>query len=316
MNQDDRPPEETPSVQKCSACGADLPQNTRFCPACGTPATDICPSCGEKVQPSESFCSYCGTQVSAFARDRTSQPPTQQVSAGSAVESTGRADESVAPPLSPPAEGDLRSVPQRPISVYRPVDALAITCPRCGAQGGAGDSFCNSCGLPLDEQETAGPNLGAGVAYAGLLVRFVARLIDAVIVSSAVIAILLLVGTDTFFEFEDEVAFPRPVFYIVGIVMPWIYHAGFVALWSQTPGKRVMGLRVEPTFGAQLGFGKPILREAVIQAPSLLVLTPFALGGGGSFILLVASVVIALSRPDRRMLHDLVAGTAVVRDRP
>jgi uncharacterized RDD family membrane protein YckC len=230
--------------------------------------------------------------------------------------STEQNGEGVVPPPSPPAEGDLRSVPKRQVSAYRPFDAFAITCPRCGARGGAEDSFCNSCGLPFDEQETAGPNLGDGVSYAGLLVRFVARLIDAVIASSVVIAILLLVGTDTFFEFEDEVAIPRPAFYIVGIVIPWIYHAGFVTLWSQTPGKRVMGLRVEPTFGAQLGFGKPFLREAVIQAPSLLVLTPFALGGGVSFIILVASVVIALSRPDRRMLHDLIAGTAVVRDRP
>lgn len=298
----------------CSTCGAGLPDNTRFCPACGAPATDVCPSCGETVQPGERFCRSCGTQVASFMSGRVQQTQTPTPSVGAPVQrGLGWAEPAAGNDSLP--EIDLRSANRSAAAEYRTQLPGGIDCPRCGARAGVDDSFCNSCGLPFDEQGTRPAGIETDLNNAGLLVRLVARVIDGIILSSIMVAIFVSLGTDRFFYVEDDVLITTTSFYIVGVAAPWIYHAGLVALWATTPGKRVMGIHIEPVTSATLGFGRPVLREAVIQAPSLLALTAYETAGALSPLLLIVSVIIALSRPDRRMLHDLVAGTAAVRER-
>ena len=69
---------------------------------------------------------------------------------------------------------------------------------------------------------------------------------------------------------------------------------------GRTVGKWATGLRVETASGEPLGFGRALLRHTAGYLLSLLTLG-------------VGFLVAAFSR-DGRALHDLVAGTVVVRD--
>ena len=77
-----------------------------------------------------------------------------------------------------------------------------------------------------------------------------------------------------------------------------IYHAWFEASPRQaTPGQRALGLRVVDTAGARVDRGRALLRHAA---------------GALSWLTLNIGHALVLLRPDRRALHDLVAGTVVV----
>jgi uncharacterized RDD family membrane protein YckC len=89
---------------------------------------------------------------------------------------------------------------------------------------------------------------------------------------------------------------PLLVFAVFGA----IYHAWFEASPRQaTPGQRLLGLRVVGAAGARIDRGRALLRHAA---------------GALSWLTLNIGHALVLLRPDRRALHDLVAGTAVVQD--
>ena len=44
----------------CGACGAENPDNARFCINCGTGLASACPSCGNENPPGANFCANCG----------------------------------------------------------------------------------------------------------------------------------------------------------------------------------------------------------------------------------------------------------------
>ncbi len=61
-------------VRSCVSCGAEIPNNSTFCPACGTKnefievpytaVTDMfCPGCGSGLPSDTVFCPNCGTKV-------------------------------------------------------------------------------------------------------------------------------------------------------------------------------------------------------------------------------------------------------------
>ena len=52
---------------KCYHCSADIPADSRFCPACGKqpqpPGGSFCPACGAGTPEGQSFCAKCGTTL-------------------------------------------------------------------------------------------------------------------------------------------------------------------------------------------------------------------------------------------------------------
>ncbi len=85
------------------------------------------------------------------------------------------------------------------------------------------------------------------------------------------------------------------------IAMWWSYFAVGWGLAGATPGKWVAGLRVIDHRGrAPIGVARALLRLVAYTVSSL------SLGAGHALVLL---------RSDRRALHDLLAGTRVVRAR-
>lgn len=86
-------------------------------------------------------------------------------------------------------------------------------------------------------------------------------------------------------------------------IIEWGYACLFESLWNgQTPGKRVLGLRVIKTEGYAIGFYEAMLRNLLRAADAL----PAFYGVG---------LVSALTSPRMQRVGDLVAGTIVVREK-
>jgi uncharacterized RDD family membrane protein YckC len=135
--------------------------------------------------------------------------------------------------------------------------------------------------------------------YAGLVSRTVALAIDAVTltigfaIASGVLGLILSLFTAV------EVSSPGAV---LGAAAMWSLVVGgyFVLFWTltgETPGMRLMALRVINRDGGPLGFGQALLR--LIGA--ILAAIPF-----------FAGYLLILVDDRRRGLHDMIAGTTVV----
>jgi uncharacterized RDD family membrane protein YckC len=145
-------------------------------------------------------------------------------------------------------------------------------------------------------------NLGERAPFAGVVSRGFALIVDLVVthlaylVGSALVALVAsLVGT------------LRPAWLVAALAASgWFLLVGsyFVLFWTvvgQTPGMRLMRLRVERDTGRRLPVGRSILRFIGL----LLAIVP-----------MFAGFLPALFDRRRRALQDMIAGTVVVYDKP
>ena len=147
---------------------------------------------------------------------------------------------------------------------------------------------------------------------AGLGSRFLAVAVDAVIQSALALAILLLAfwaapGTKILGGMLglssaaiEAIQFAIAVFLIFLVYVG--YFVAFETLWNgQTPGKRVIGIRVVRDGGYPIAFMDAVIRNLVRVVESAFAYVP--------------SIVSALASSENKRLGDLAAGTIVVRDR-
>ena len=135
----------------------------------------------------------------------------------------------------------------------------------------------------------------------GYIRRFVALIIDGIVCSLLLVPVqaglMFAAGGAEQFNTSPLVG----VYYIINIFVVFYYYGWFYSNKGATPGKLVMGLKVvNKETGAYLSYGKAFLRETVGKA-----MTSF------SMVLVVGLYVLA--RPDKRTLHDYIAGSQVVR---
>jgi uncharacterized RDD family membrane protein YckC len=144
-----------------------------------------------------------------------------------------------------------------------------------------------------------GPATSLEGHYAGIVTRFVGFAID--VVAIAIIFTLaghvmeyvvgILVGHSV--EFRDA----RVLTSIVFAVWAFVYFAYPLAVSGRTMGMGMVGVRVVRVDGRELG-----TRRAVVRVLALPL----------SFLLFCFGFVLIALRGDRRALHDLIAGSAVV----
>lgn len=147
-------------------------------------------------------------------------------------------------------------------------------------------SFCPNCGASLGDDSKFCAQCGdqlSGVVAAGFWIRFGAVLIDSVIILIALGVLMAIAGTAG---------------YILGLVGGLVYTIGFWVSSGATPGKMVFGLKVVTAEGDPIGLGKAVLRIVGYWVNGL--------------TLYIGYLFIAF-RKDKRGLHDLIAGTAVIR---
>jgi uncharacterized RDD family membrane protein YckC len=216
-------------------------------------------------------------------------------------------------------------------------------CSKCGANVGDGAAFCNACGQPLPAvavpqatfpasspvpgvppdrsnepfgcavlQPRAPGSVTVRVAYAGFWLRFVAWLIDAIVLGVGGTIILLPFGVAAGFNFHrlmsghppspDEF-FPMAGMhirvFIVRNILHWIYYALLESsVWQGTIGKKALGLEVTDLHGARIDFGRATGRF---------------LGRYVSMLTLGIGYIMAGFTQKKQALHDMIAGTLVIR---
>ncbi len=157
--------------------------------------------------------------------------------------------------------------------------------------------------LDIDTPE----NVAFGYDIAGLGSRFLAALIDTVIITLlqvlALVAVLAVARSiRPLFDFDD-LAWLVGGYVLLSFVLLWGYYILFEAIWAgSTPGKRALKLRVIRRDGTPIG-----LTEAVVRNLTRIVdFLPAYYGLG--------VITIFADRQSRR-LGDMAAGTLVVRER-
>jgi uncharacterized RDD family membrane protein YckC len=163
--------------------------------------------------------------------------------------------------------------------------------------------------LPEETLDIQTPeNVAFGYQIAGIGSRFLASLLDTLIVGLLQIVILIVLTlVNRMFDgsaFSGQIsAWVYAIFGLVAAVFYWGYYVFFEMLWNgQSPGKRWVGLRVIRSDGTPI-----TLSEALIRNLARLVdFLPAAYG--------IGIVTMFIDKQSRR-LGDLAAGTLVVQDR-
>ncbi len=206
-------------------------------------------------------------------------------------------------------------------------------CSKCGAAVAADSAFCTTCGNPQSRPAVAAPaavvvpaNVGvAGFSagrgqfmYGDFWLRFVAYLLDSLIMGFAVIALFIplaaITGAAAHLRILEDAprhgqinpamvaAILSVVFTFVGaaLLITWLYHAYFESSsWQATPGKRVVNLYVTDLNGQPISFLNATGRHF---AKIITGLIPLLLG-----------YIMAAFTERRQALHDMIAGTLVLR---
>ena len=207
-------------------------------------------------------------------------------------------------------------------------------CSKCGAVLAADAAFCVSCGIPVVRGALAGAaglpvpaNVGVAgfsttrsVTYAGFWLRFVAHLIDGLIlgvgVFALVIPLIFLTGLAATFEslprrIEGMEGQPNPaligailslvfLFVMVGVLLQWLYYAYFESGEKQaTWGKQALGLYVTDGAANRVSFGRASGR---FFAKIISGLIPLGIG-----------YIMAGFTERKQALHDMIAGCLVLR---
>ncbi len=149
-------------------------------------------------------------------------------------------------------------------------------------------------------------NVAFGYQVAGIGSRFLATLLDTLLILLLqIVVILVFVLVLSAFDLLGQTiaAWVYAVLGIVGFVFFWGYYIFFEMLWNgQTPGKRWVGLRVIRTDGTPITLSESFIRNLT----RLVDFLPAMYG--------IGIISMFLDKQSRR-LGDLAAGTLVVHDR-
>lgn len=199
-------------------------------------------------------------------------------------------------------------------------------CTHCGAQVAPGSQFCNTCGRPVNPSAPPAfspsaqpsPTSYAGtipvtlrVLYAGFWLRFLASLIDGLVLAPVVIVFVLIlfaIAGGTLHMTRPEKGDPAVIvaifffyflFYILMIVGNWLYFAMCeCSSWQATLGKKALNIQVTDLDGRRISFGRASGRF---------------FGKILSGMILNIGYIMAGFTEKKQALHDMIAGCLVLR---
>src|SRR5579863_8192625 len=181
-------------------------------------------------------------------------------------------------------------------------------CPNCGTAVAAGQKFCAKCGAQLDAPSVAAaappstaPTAVAGeTPYSGFWRRAGAWIIDCIAFYLAILVVGVVVGVVTRAVAGKSAGLGvREMVVFVCLFVPWLYYALMESSSAQaTLGKLVVGIKVTDEAGGRITFGRATGRYFAH------ILTGFTLGVGYAMVVFTRH---------RQALHDMIAGTFVVR---
>lgn len=143
------------------------------------------------------------------------------------------------------------------------------------------------------------------VKYAGFWFRFIAAIVDGILVQIASFIIVLPLAFMLGMSMAESAALQEieaagsALGFVIGTLLQWLYFTVSESSgWQATLGKKMFGLRVTDVDGNKLGFGKANGRYwgKILSA----------------LILFIGFLMIAFTQK-KQGLHDIIAGTLVVR---
>ena len=172
-----------------------------------------------------------------------------------------------------------------------------MRCPRCGFTTFEFEA-CPQCEAGLESGQ--GTDISAA-AKGGFWVRLAAFLIDNIFILIAVVFLSRVAGIAAGMGgAEEDDPLVAQFGFLIGIFFVPFYFTLFTGWDGRTLGKWLFGLRVIRVTGEQVGYGRAFVR----YLGYIVSLLFFGLG----------FIMIAVDR-NKRGLHDLIAGTCVIRVR-
>jgi uncharacterized RDD family membrane protein YckC len=208
----------------------------------------------------------------------------------------------------------LPSAPTRPALNSTGETVLEIVCAECGGLQPRenaikqGDRWiCAAC-KPIHIQkirEGLVEKTVASMEYAGLLIRALAKFLDGLIIGLPAILLIFFVFAVALPPFAKNRANENlVVLVVVGTIGVVAFAMVFFQIWclpkyGGTPGKRILGLRVVTADGGDISWGRAIGRFFGEWVSGMI---PLWIG-----------YLIAGFDPERRTVHDHIAGTRVIK---
>ncbi len=185
-------------------------------------------------------------------------------------------------------------------------------CPACGKEAPEQSKFCQNCGQPLSWEGAqpgiaeSGASRPAIVRYAGFWNRFVAYLIDGILVfivgtgAGAVVGFLLGVNVALRGGGAKQGA-GTVIGFVVGTLTSWLYWSIMESSAKQaTLGKMALGLKVTDLKGEPISFARATGRYFGKFISSLILCVGFMMAGWTE---------------KKQALHDIMAGCLVIKQR-
>jgi uncharacterized RDD family membrane protein YckC len=201
----------------------------------------------------------------------------------------------------------------------------AVYCNRCGAQNSALAKFCSNCGTPFSSEvqphattaisprpqspafppPSDAPAVPA-IRYGGFWLRFVAVIIDGLLVGMVVWPVSAIIGLIVGIA-GGSVGMPMTGVHLVGGIVRsglffftgWIYEAAMESSAKQaTVGKMALALKVTDLQGQRVSFARATGRHFAKIISKLTLLIGYIMAG---------------FTQRKQALHDMIAGTLVMR---
>jgi uncharacterized RDD family membrane protein YckC len=188
-----------------------------------------------------------------------------------------------------------------------PTAATVLFCSNCGASVAPGVAYCDKCAAP---QPGAFVVPAPRTQYAGFWIRFLAILLDGIILSIVLspisIAIFAFMGVSANLGNRSDpgqvlaLLIPAIVLAVgIGVVGKWLYEALLTSSSKQaTLGKMACGLRVTDLQGKRLTFARATGRFFAKYISGMTLLIGYIMAG---------------FTERKQALHDFIAGTYVLK---
>jgi uncharacterized RDD family membrane protein YckC len=192
-------------------------------------------------------------------------------------------------------------------------------CAQCGTPASPGAKFCESCGAPLAvaSQPVEGAVIteptpiyaepGAGMQYQGVAIRFVALLIDLIILGIINYILTLPIAASAVSYNVSTGAFTIGAAYYaviaVTFVIELLYFTLLLGLYGQSVGMMAVKIKVVKEMdGASISYGDAFVRTILLLIDAIPYIVPYLLGA-----------ILIWTSDKKQRLGDRVAHTIVVK---
>lgn len=213
---------------------------------------------------------------------------------------------------------------RRGMSDWQPYAEVA-TARRAAAPPASGQARCAECGraFPVDdmiayrdeyvcaeckpvffERVRQGVPLTGEMRYAGFWIRFVAKIVDGLIMMAVGWVVQLVIGLPLLGNASQmspgSYMAISGLIYFVNMAIGVLYYAGFISKYAATPGKMACGLKIVRSDGSRVTFARAVGRYFAEILSAL--------------ILYIGYIMVAFDS-EKRALHDRICDTRVIHAR-